>query len=192
MRYLLILLSLLFLSGCGFHEAPVMKVYRIVIPSVEAVSAAKYRHKIVKVSYPVALGEKLNDAMYYSYSLSDRGEYLNSRWSNDAGKMVQGFLIQTLTRAKLFKVAVPVMSELEENFRLESTLFDFSHHIRGEASYAVLSLQFMLVDAESGHLLKTHRFSYREPTRTLNAKGYAEAINRIMVKLSRDLITWLR
>ena len=192
MKSLFIVLSLLLLSGCGFQEAPVMKVYRIVIPPATTVCSGGYRHKILKVAYPVAMGEKLNDAMYYSYSLLDRGAYLNSRWANDAGKMLQGFLVQTLTRANLFKVVVPVRSELEENFRLESTLFDFSHHVRGNTSYAVFSIQLVLIDTESGQLLKSHRFRYREPTHTLDAKGYAEAVNRIMIKMSRDLIAWLR
>jgi cholesterol transport system auxiliary component len=162
------------------------------VPSVSPVSHAAYRNKILKVSYPIALNEKLNDNMYYSYSLSDRGAYLNSRWSNDAGRMIQGSIIQVLSKAKLFKVVVPFASDVEENLRLESTVFDFSHHVRGEASYAVVSMQFTLMNAETGKLVKARRFSYREPTATIDAKGYADATNRMMQKLSRDLVAWLR
>jgi cholesterol transport system auxiliary component len=106
--------------------------------------------------------------------------------------MLQGVVIQVLSEAKLFKVVVPFASDVEENLRLESTVFDFSHHVRGEASYAVVSIQFTLMNAETGKLVKAKRFSYREPTVTTNAKGYAEATNRIMVKLSHDLVKWLR
>jgi len=192
MRYIVIVMGFLLLSGCSFKEAPVMKVYSLVVPSVSPVSHAAYRNKILKVSYPIALNEKLNDNMYYSYSLSDRGAYLNSRWSNDAGRMIQGSIIQVLSKAKLFKVVVPFASDVEENLRLESTVFDFSHHVRGEASYAVVSIQFTLMNAETGKLVKARRFSYREPTATIDAKGYTDATNRIMQKLSRDLIAWLR
>ncbi len=192
MRYIVIVMGFLLLSGCSFKEAPVMKVYSLVVPSVSPASSARYRNKILKVSYPVALSEKLNDNMYYSYSLSDRGAYLNSRWSNDAGKMLQGCVIQVLSRARLFKVVVPFASDVEENLRLESTVFDFSHHVRGEASYAVVSIQFTLMNAETGKLVKARRFSYREATATVDARGYAEATNRIMVRLSHDLTEWLR
>jgi cholesterol transport system auxiliary component len=192
MRYIVIVLGFLLLSGCSFKEAPVMKVYSIVIPSVSPVSHAQYRNKILKVSYPIALGDKLNDNMYYSYSLSDRGSYLNSRWSNNAGRMLQGNIIQILSRARLFKVVVPFASDVNEDLRLESTVFDFSHHVRGEASYAVLSMQFTLMNAETGKLVKARRFSYKEHTTTVDAKGYAEAVNRIMAKLGRDLIRWLQ
>jgi len=168
-----------------------MKVYSFVVPSVSPVSSAHYRNKILKVSYPVALSEKLNDNMYYSYSLSDRGSYLNSRWSNDMGKMLQGCVIEVLSRAKLFKVVVPFASDVEENLRLESTVFDFSHHVREERSYAVVSIQFTLMNAETGKLVKARRFSYKEPASTINAKGYVEATNHIMEKLGKDLIVWL-
>jgi len=192
MRYFIVVLGILLLHGCSFKEVPVMKEYSLIVPSVSPLAHAQYRNKILKVSYPIALGEKLTDNMYYSYSYSDRGSYLNSRWSNDMGKMLQGTVIQVLSQAKLFKVVVPFASDVEENLRLEGTVFDFSHHVRGEASYAAVSIQFTLMNAETGKLVKARRFSYREPTSTTNAKGYAEATNRIIVKLSHDLIEWLR
>ena len=190
MRYI-ILLSLFLLSGCSMKEAPVMKVYSFVTPSMAPVSHARFRDKILKVSYPIALSEKLNDKMHYSYSLTDKGEYLNSRWSNDTGRLLQGSVIRILTESRLFKVVVPFAADVEENLRLESTVFDFSHHVRGESSYAVVSIQFTLMNAETGKLVKARRFRYREATKTIDAKGYVEATNLIMVKLSRDLIDWL-
>jgi len=48
------------------------------------------------------------------------------------------------------------------------------------------------MNAETGKLVKARRFSYREPTATIDAKGYTDATNRIMQKLSRDLMAWLR
>jgi len=185
------LIGILFLSGCGFQEAPIMKEYRLMVPSVTAVSSSVYRHQILKVSYPVALGEKLTEHMYYSYSFSDRGAYVNSSWSTALGRMLQGNMIQILSNAHCFKVVVPFASDIKENLRLESTVFDFSHHVRGEDSYAVVSIQFTLMDVHTGKLVKAKRFSYREATTTTNAKGYAQASNRIMVALSHDLVVWL-
>jgi len=189
--YYSILMGFLLFSGCSIKEAPVMKVYSLSVPSVVS-SSSSYRSKILKVSYPLALNEKLNSNMHYSYSLTDRGAYLNSRWSNDVGSLLQGSFIQVLSQARLFKVVVPFASDVEENLRLESTVFDFSHHVRGERSYAVLSIQFTLMDAETGKLLKARKFSYTEETRSTDAKGYVGATNRIMVRLSRDLVQWLQ
>jgi cholesterol transport system auxiliary component len=190
--YYTILTGFLLLSGCSLKEAPVMKVYSLAVPSVIPVSSSPYRSKILKVAYPIALNEKLNNDMHYSYSLTDRGDYLNSCWSNNVGRLLQGSFIQILSQAQIFKVVVPFASNVEENLRLESTLFDLSHHIRGERSYAVLSIQFTLMNAENGKLLKARKFRYTETTQSTDAKGYVNAMNRIIARLSRDLVAWLR
>lgn len=191
MRKVLIAAALL-LGGCSMKEAAPMKVYTLATPSMTPASYGQYRNKILKVSYPIALKEKLSDGISYSYAETDRGEYLNSRWSNDAGRLLQGNMIQILTQSGLFKVVLPFSSDVEENLRLESTVFDFSHHIRGEASYAVFSVQCTLMNAETGKLIKARRFSYREATTTKDARGYVEAVNRIMAKFGRDITDWLR
>jgi len=191
MRYL-VLSAILFLGGCSMKEAAPMKVYTLAVPSVPASSYGQYRNKILKVSYPITLKEKLTESISYSYAPTDRGEYLNSRWSNNAGRLLQGSMIEILTQSRLFKVVLPFSSDVEENLRLESTVFDFSHHVRGEASYAVCSIQCTLMNAETGKLIKSRRFSYQEATTTKDARGYVEATNRIMGRLGRDLSAWLR
>jgi cholesterol transport system auxiliary component len=130
--------------------------------------------------------------MSYSYGSSERGEYLNSQWANNTGKLIQGNIIETLVQSKIFKAVLPYRSTANEELRLESTIFDFSHHVRGEASYAVVSMQFSLINTDSGKLIKTRRFSYKENTQTLDARGYVEATNRAMSRLGRDLVVWLR
>ncbi len=191
MKFIL-LVSFFILSACSMKEAPVMKVYSFATPTVLEVSNNGYhKDKVLKVSYPVALKENLSSKMNYSYSLYDRGEYLNSRWSNNIIKLLQGSMVVSLSQSNLFRVVVPFASDVEENFRLESTIFDFSHHVRGDKSYAIVTLQCTLIDAQTGKLLKVKRFSYKEHTTTTNAKGYAEATNRIMENFSHDLVRWL-
>jgi len=185
-------LSILLLGGCSMKEAPVMKEYRLFSSSVPVSPSAHYAGKILKVSYPVAVNETLGDAMHYSYSPVDRGSYLNSRWANDIGRLLQGNTIQSLSHAKLFNVVVPYRSDLNEDLRLETVIFDFSHHVRGTASYAVVSIQCTLMNAKTGKLLKAKRFSYRENTSSTDAAGYVEATNRIVARLNRDMINWLR
>jgi len=187
----LLLATMLLLGGCSMKEAPPMKVYALVTPSVAPVASGRYSQKILKVAYPSSLGEKLGTRMIYSYSPTDRGEYLNSRWSNELGRLLEGNIVSVLSQSRLFRVVVPFNSDIDEDLVLESTVFDFSHYVRGEASYAVVSIQFTLMDTKTGKLLKARRFSYRESTPTVNARGYVEATNRIMARLDHDLMQWL-
>jgi cholesterol transport system auxiliary component len=107
-------------------------------------------------------------------------------------KLLQGTLIDVLDRSKLFKAVLSDTSTLKENYRLESNIFAFEHRVRGEQSHSVVSIQFTLINADTGKLIKSKRFSYQEPTLTTDAKGYAEATNKVIVKLSQALLQWIR
>jgi cholesterol transport system auxiliary component len=187
-----IIVSLFLLSGCSLKEAVPLKIYTLDAGNVTSIKYSSHRSQTIKVSYPQALKDRLTNRMSYSYSSSERGEYQNSQWSNNTGKLIQGNIIQILVQSRVFKAVLPYESTAGEDLRLESTVFDFSHHVRGEASYAVVSIQFNLIDTYSGNLIKTKRFSYKENTQTLDAKGYVEASNKAMRRLAQDLIIWLR
>jgi cholesterol transport system auxiliary component len=187
-----ILASLFILSACSSNEATPIKVYTLNIGNITPASHSSHRNQSIKVAYPQTLKDKLTNNMSYSYSSSERGDYLNSQWANNTGKLIQGNIIQALVQSNLFKAVLPYTSTANEDLRLESTIFDFSHHVRGKASYAVVSIQFNLIDTYSGNLIKTKRFSYKENTQTLDAKGYVEASNKAMRRLAQDLIIWLR
>ncbi|HIP61345.1 MAG TPA: hypothetical protein EYG98_02195 [Sulfurovum sp.] len=191
MKNLLVLFVFLWLSACSIKQAS-LKVYTLDIPQNSTVSSSRLRAKTIKVTYPRSIEEKSNSKMRYSYSNAEQGTYNNSQWSNDIGKLLQGTLIQVLEESRLFRAVIPYASTIKEDYRLESNIFDFSHHVRGEASYAIVSIQFNLIDIDSGRLIKSKRFSYREMTPTTDAKGYVDATNKAISRLSRDLIVWIR
>jgi cholesterol transport system auxiliary component len=190
--YGLAVAAVMFLSGCALKEAPPLNYYSLDIGKMPVVEHSKYRNKVLKVAYPKPLTEKLTDRISFSYSSSDRGIYQNSQWSNTLEKLLEGNIIAALQQSRLFKAVLPYSSTAGVDLRLESMIYDFSHHVRGDASYAVVSIEFALIDTHTGKLIKTKRFSYRENTRTTNAKGYVEASNIILHRMGKDLINWLK
>ena len=187
------IILLILAMGCvSCSKAPALKVYTLDVPKVTAVSQSRYHNKIIKISYPESLRENMSQKMNFSYSLNDRGTYMNSQWSTTMSKLLQGTILQVLDESKQFKAVLSDTSTLSENYRLESNVFAFEHTVRGTSSYAVVSIQFTLINADTGKLVKDKRFSYQEATPTTDAKGYALATNVIMAKLSKDLIVWIR
>lgn len=182
----------LFVGLVGCSKAPALKVYSLNVPSVKTVQSSSYRSKSVKVTYPQSLREQMSQKMNFSYSSSDRGTYQNSEWSNDMSKLLQGTFIEVLDNAKLFKVVLSDTTTLKENYRLESNVFAFEHSVRETQSHAIVSLQFTLINADTGKLVKSKRFSYSEMTPSIDAEGYAKATNVAITKLSQDLVGWLR
>ena len=187
-----LVVGLLVLNGCSFKTSKPVTEYSLLTPSVQAVTSGRFKSQTIKVAYPVGLKEKLSREMNFSYSLSDRGAYQNSMWSNGVAQLIQGSIIEILDQSRLFRGVLSYNSTAYADYRLESSVYDFSHHVRGDASYAVVSIKFTLVDTHTGKMLRSRKFSYREPTTTVDARGYVEATNRAMAKLARDLIRWLR
>ena len=194
MKTLLIMamaIAALLLGGCTGKGKPVT-YYTLEAGQVVPVTHSAYRDRVLKVSYPMAVKEKITDRMHFSYSFNDNGTYQNSLWSNNLGKLLEGVIITALGQSRIFKAVLPYTSAVNADYRLEPLIYDFSHHVRGDTSYAVVSIQFSLIDIDSGKLLKTKRFSYRELTPTVDANGYAEATNKIMTRMVQDLVAWLK
>lgn len=186
------LLTVLFVGLLGCSKAPVLKVYTLDVPQTPMSQSSQYRTKTIKVTYPQSLREQMSQKMNFSYSINDRGTYQNSEWSNNMSKLLQGTVIDVLDSSRLFKAVLSNSTTLKVDYRLESNIFAFEHRVRGEQSHSVISIQFTLINADTGKLVKSKRFSYQELTPSTNAQGYAYATNVAMSRLSRDLLTWLR
>ena len=178
------------LVGCS--KAPALKVYSLNIPTIEMPTSHHYSSKTVKVTFPQSLREQMSQKMNFSYSNNDRGTYQNSQWSNNTGKLLQGTFIEVLDNAKVFKAVLSDTTTLKTNYRLESNIFAFEHRVRDTLSHSIISIQFTLINADTGVLVKSKRFSYQEATQSVNAEGYASATNVAMSRLSSDLVGWLR
>jgi cholesterol transport system auxiliary component len=189
-KYLALIIILIGLLGCT--KEPALKVYRLDITPVSTVHSSNYKSKSIKITYPQSLKDNISQKMNFSYSSIDSGNYQNSEWSNNMSKILQGTFIEVLDGSKLFKVVLSDTSTAKEDYRLESTIFAFYHRVREAESHAVVSIQFNLISTETGNLVKSKRFSYKEATLTTDAKGYVTATNVAVSKLSRDLVAWLR
>lgn len=187
---ILILGTVIALLGCT--KAPVLKVYSLDVPDTQISGSHHYRTKTVKVTFPQSLREQMSQKMNFSYSNNDYGTYQNSEWSNNMSKLLQGTLIEVLGNSRLFKAVLSDTTSLKTNYRLESNVFAFEHRVRDTQSHAVISMQFTLINADTGVLVKSKRFSYQETTPSINAEGYASATNVALARLSKDLVGWLR
>lgn len=176
----------------GCTQAPALKVYSLDVPKIKHVGHSVYKNKIIKVTFPQSVKEQMSEKMNFSYSDNDYGTYLNSSWSNHMSKLLQGTFVEVLEESDLFRVVLSDASTLKENYRLESSIFVFEHKVRGAYSVSLVSIQFTLIDADTGKWVKSRRFRYEEPTQTIDANGYASATNKVIVTLSKDLLQWLK
>ncbi len=190
MKYILLIAIFLLLQGCSLKQSPV-KTYTLHSDTNQSAYSHKFKDKTIKVTYPQSLKEKISQNMQFSYSDTEYGSYQNSKWSNTVGQLLQGIFIQTLQQSGLFRGVFSYASTAKADYRLESTIFYFSHRVRGNTSDAIVSVQFFLIDEYSGQMAQSKLFSYAIPTATTDARGYVDATNIAMSMLSNDLIVWL-
>jgi ABC-type uncharacterized transport system auxiliary subunit len=175
----------------GCSQSPPLQRYTLMAPQVKTTLYKGYQKRILKISYPQAILTPMDQKMHFSYSMHDRGSYLHSQWIEESGRLLQGVLVASLDVSGRFYTVVPMESSLVEDYRLESRLFAFEHRIRDGDSRAIFSVSMTLMDSKYHRVIKTRRFFYQQPTRSTDAKGYAEATNRIMEQWIGDLLKWL-
>ena len=191
---LFLLAFLIFFSACSFKQLEPLKQYSLKEPTIKPVSGSKYKDKVLKVVYPLSVGANLGYKISYLYLKNqDGGYYLNSQYKEQLNYQITRILINTLSKSNLFKNVVPNESDVVEDLRLESTIFKIEHQIRADnSSYAILDIEFRLIDMDSMKIIKSKRFRYTKECRSTDAKGFIEALNEIFEELSYDLINWLR
>ena len=184
----LLVIPALFFIGCSSKNVT-LNQYSIKSYEHTYINSSKYKNKTIKVMYPKFLSNIDSTKIKYSYSSIEEGFYENSEWSSDLGDMIQSVLIKSLSN--LFKGVFLNSSIVNSDYILETTVYDFSHHVRGNESYSIVSIQASLIDKHTGRLIKSKKFYHKEFTDTTNAVGYIKSVNNNYQKITIKIIDWL-
>ena len=182
-------------SGCTGKIVPPADIYTISAEWEQSKTAAQEVKKsaiIIKLD-PVRASHAFGTtAILYSKTRFDRNSYAYSRWSDAPVRLLQILFQADLEESGRFGAVIPSTSASEADFLLESTLYDFSHHINGdETSDGVVRIRFYLVNNITKKVTATKEFMSRVPAATLNARGAAVALNTAAINISHELTHWL-
>lgn len=188
---LVIVAGILLLSGCAMKSSE-MRTYSL-NPDLNfsKLSHAVYRDKSIKIAYPSNIKGKTSSSIYFSYSKIEEGKYQNAIWNSSNSQLLINGIIRALEKGAVFKTVVDYTSLANTDYLLESEVYDFYHKVRKNLSVSVLSIRFDLIDTDYNRLVKSRRFTYEIPTKTVDALGYVKATNIALDKLAVDLVKWL-
>ncbi|WP_456403831.1 ABC-type transport auxiliary lipoprotein family protein [Thiolapillus sp.] len=187
-----LLLLLYGLAGCATQTLPPVTEYTL-SPELKPDSVSAQHLPLTIKLAPVA-GSQIyaTPDIYYVDDGYQRNPYAYSRWVDAPVRMLELVLQDGLVQSRLFKAVLPSSSALQTDLRLETTLYDFYHHVgEGGESEAVVRLGFYLIDAKKGKLLGSRRFSSRVPAASTNAQGGVAAINAAVAQMLPRLVSWL-
>jgi len=188
---IVILIGMFLLSGCAMKSSE-MRTYSL-NPDLNfsKLSHAVYRDKSIKIAYPTNIKGKTSSSIYFSYSKIEEGKYQNAIWNSSNSQLLINGIIRALEKGAVFKTVVDYTSLANTDYLLESEVYDFYHKVRKNLSVSVLSIRFDLIDTDYNRLVKSRRFTYEIPTKTVDALGYVKATNIALERLTVDLVKWL-
>ena len=128
----------------------------------------------------------------YTDTRYSRNSYAYSRWSDAPVRLLQTLFQVALEESGRFGAVVPPASASEADLLLESTLFDFSHHIKDDGtSEGVVRVRFYVIDNTTKTVTATKEFVSKVPASSQNAQGAASALNKAATNVARNLVSWL-
>ena len=190
----LIFLLFCLLAGCMTKSVIPADIYTISPEWGDSNAQAEREKKslIIKLA-PVRATRALSGTeIIYTDARYSRNSYAHSRWNDAPVRLLQTLFQVALEGHGRFAAVLPPTSASEADLLLESTLFDFSHHINDDAtSDGVIRVRFYLIDNTREMVTATKEFTSRAPASSQNAWSAAAALNKAATNVARDLVSWL-
>ena len=183
------------LVGCMTKNVPPAHIYTISPKWGESNALAEGKKKgslIIKLA-PIRGTRALGSTkILYTDAQYGQNSYAYSRWSDTPLRLLQIFFQATLEESGQFGAVVPPTSRSEADLLLESTLYDFSHHINNDGtSDGIIRIRFYLIDNTKKTVIATKEFVSKVPASSTNAQGAAAALNKAGANVAHDLVSWL-
>jgi len=147
---------------------------------------------IIKLAPVRAIRSLTGTEIIYTDARYGRNSYAYSRWNDTPVRLLQIFFQVILEENGRFGAVVPPTSASKADLLLESTLFDFSHHINDDGtSEGIIKVRFYLIDNTTKRVIATKEFASRVPAPSQKARSAAAALNKAATNVARNLVSWL-
>ncbi|ADV46467.1 ABC-type transport auxiliary lipoprotein family protein [Nitratifractor salsuginis] len=149
------------------------------------------RFSAIRVDYPKGIEDTMGTRIYFSRSDLTQSYYGYSQWSKSLNRILMANLIEALQRSGIARNVLDYASQADAPYELECTVYRFEHQITPQGSTAEISIGLRLIRTEDKKLIASKIFNYSIPCTQTDARGFVEAANRAIFRLSTDMIRWL-
>ncbi len=187
------LLLLFVVAGCATKAGHPISHYTLQTPSgATTAHAKKFKHRTLQIAIPQSTLQIRTRKMHYARHPYEREAYAYSRWSDTPNALLYTCMRTFLEQSALFKAVIDANSVAHGDLLLESYIDTFYQLFKSDTkAYAVLKMHFVLIDTHTKRVLSEHSFSLKAPSPSPDARGGAEAFNKAVQLMARDLIVWL-
>ena len=190
-RVLFLIIGLIFISGCSIKEVDKpIKSYMISNYGIE--SGLKDGSKVLKIERfksPAYLDSRY---IWYKRAKGEVNPYAYAQWSENFGNILLNNLTETLYKSKIFKSVFMKYSKIDPDFILEGEIDKAIQNIKDNSSSVDFGIRLYLIRRSDSKLIGSKYFSYSIVCNEVSSKGAVEAYDKIIKKLNKDVIKWLK
>ena len=193
MKKILILLSIVLLSGCVTTK-PSITEYRVVAKTSKAQSVVDgCKEKSLKIAQAFSSSSLMSLKMDYVQEESKIFSYSQAHWNESPNHSVTKEILKKIRDSKLFKNVQISRSRSKNSWILETNIEDFlQYYSEGlKDSFAKVIISLTLIDSKTNSVVATKTFSSKVNTNSLDAEGGVEALNRALSDVLTQNIEWL-
>ena len=193
MKYFLIFLTIVFLSGCT-TVVPTVTEYRIISFKPSFVkNDGTCKDKSLKIAQAFSSSSLMSNHMNYAQGKTKQYAYSQANWSESPNIAISEELFKHIRATKLFKSVLNSKSRTKSDLILEINIEDFMQYFNDDStsSYVVVAVNLTLLDAKNSRVIATDAFSSKVDTKTLDAEGGVEALSDALKNVINQSLIWL-
>ncbi|MCK4875267.1 MAG: membrane integrity-associated transporter subunit PqiC [Sulfurimonas sp.] len=193
MKKILILLSIVLLSGCVTTK-PSITEYRVVAKTSKVQSVVDgCKEKSLKIAQAFSSSSLMSLKMDYVQEESKIFSYSQAHWNESPNHSVTKEILKKIRDSKLFKNVQISRSRSKNSWVLETNIEDFlQYYSEGlKDSFAKVIISLTLIDSKTNSVIATKTFNSKVNTNTLDAEGGVEALNKALSDILTQNIEWL-
>lgn len=194
MRYIILSLLVVFLSGCVTTKVPAKSEYRVNTQiEIKKSDAKNCKDKSLKVAQAFSSGDFMSHNMMYALGDAKQYAYTESLWAQNPNNVITSKFLQLIRETELFKSVQTSKSRSRNDFILEIDIEDFMQYFNAESthSYANVSISLTLIDLQSNKVFATNTFTEKVDVNTLNAEGGVRGLTEALSHILKDTNRWM-
>jgi ABC-type uncharacterized transport system auxiliary subunit len=187
----LLLLAILFVTGCGGKSTYVVQQYLLDYSPPAPAGLAK-ANEVIRVE-PFSTAQAFaGTAMFYRPSSFELSSYSRERWRVIPGDMVTDFLLRDLRNAGMFTAVLAYEDPGEGRYVVTGTVAEFLEVDGSGGPRARLSVDATLLDTTEREITKRvvfqKTYTVEEAMKDKSARSLAESMSGAMKKFSGELM----
>jgi len=188
-------ISLLFFVGCSMSH-PAVTEYRVHsdVKNIEQTQSCSYTDKSIKISRAFSSNTLMSNEMKYVLGNTKEFSYTESQWAVSPSNAISSELLKLLRESKIFKNTQTSKSRSSSDIILETNIEEFVQHFNKDEtkSYATVTISLTLINSKDNRVIGTNTFSSNVDTKTLDANGGVDALNKALSNVLLESSEWIK